>query len=90
VESCPADMAARALSIAGGPLRQIASRPFRPAPWVGGGLAAAGALLPVRRFSAQAQERTAYDFSVRRVDGSSLSLDEHRGKVLVIVNVASK
>lgn len=31
-----------------------------------------------------------FDIPVRRADGSETTLDEHRGKVLLIVNVASK
>src|SRR5262245_45245597 len=33
---------------------------------------------------------TAYDFSATDIDGHSQSLDRYRGKVLLIVNVASK
>jgi len=33
---------------------------------------------------------TAYDFSATDIDGQSLPLDDYRGKVLLIVNVASK
>ena len=33
---------------------------------------------------------TAYDFTATNIDGQPSSLDEHRGKVLLIVNVASK
>ena len=33
---------------------------------------------------------TVFDFENARADGSTTSLDEHRGKVLLIVNVASK
>jgi len=33
---------------------------------------------------------TAYDFSARDIDGNERSLDEWRGKTLLIVNVASK
>lgn len=31
-----------------------------------------------------------YDFSVKRIDGKQISLSEYKGKVLLIVNVASK
>lgn len=31
-----------------------------------------------------------YDFTVKKTDGSSISLEEYRGKVLLIVNTASK
>ncbi|RTL49426.1 MAG: glutathione peroxidase [Rhodocyclaceae bacterium] len=34
--------------------------------------------------------KTAYDFSVQRLDGSEAHLSEYRGKVLLVVNVASK
>ena len=33
---------------------------------------------------------TAYDFNATDIDGQSLPLDDYRGKVLLIVNVASK
>jgi len=33
---------------------------------------------------------TAYDFTATNIDGQPSSLDEHRGKVLLIVNVASQ
>ena len=33
---------------------------------------------------------TAYDFTARAIDGSEVSLDSYRGKVLLIVNTASK
>lgn len=33
---------------------------------------------------------TAYDFSARAIDGSERSLEAYRGKVLLVVNVASK
>src|SRR5688572_30250068 len=33
---------------------------------------------------------TAYDFTATDIDGQPSSLDEHRGKVLLIVNVASQ
>ncbi|TWI12083.1 glutathione peroxidase [Aerolutibacter ruishenii] len=33
---------------------------------------------------------TAYDFSATDIDGRSRTLDEYRGKVLLVVNVASK
>src|SRR5262249_1199502 len=31
-----------------------------------------------------------YDFNVRRIDGKETSLGEHKGSVMLIVNVASK
>lgn len=31
-----------------------------------------------------------YDFSVKRIDGKQISLSEYKGKVLLLVNVASK
>jgi glutathione peroxidase len=33
---------------------------------------------------------TAYDFSAKAIDGSEVKLDSYRGKVLLIVNTASK
>lgn len=33
---------------------------------------------------------TLYDFEAQRIDGSALSLGDHRGKVLLIVNTASQ
>jgi glutathione peroxidase len=33
---------------------------------------------------------TVYDFKARTIDGQDVSLDEYRGKVLLIVNVASR
>jgi len=33
---------------------------------------------------------TVYDFEAQRIDGSALSLGDYRGKVLLIVNTASK
>jgi len=33
---------------------------------------------------------TVYDFKVRTIDGQEVSLDHYRGKVLLIVNVASR
>ena len=33
---------------------------------------------------------TAYDFSAKAIDGSEVNLDSYRGKVLLIVNTASK
>ena len=35
-------------------------------------------------------EKLAYDFNFKDLDGSSLNLSEYKGKVLVIVNVASQ
>lgn len=35
-------------------------------------------------------EGSAFDFAARRPDGSELALADHRGKVLLVVNVASK
>lgn len=40
--------------------------------------------------SASAAMTTAYDFSATDIDGRDQSLDRYRGKVLLIVNVASK
>jgi len=33
---------------------------------------------------------TVYQFTVKDIDGKKVCLDKYRGKVLVIVNVASK
>lgn len=33
---------------------------------------------------------TVYDFAVKTIDGSNLTLDTYKGKVLLVVNVASK
>jgi len=35
-------------------------------------------------------EKLAYDFQFRDLDGSSLSLSEYKGKVIIVVNVASQ
>lgn len=35
-------------------------------------------------------QQSIYDFKVDTIDGTSMSLEEYRGKVLLIVNVASK
>jgi glutathione peroxidase len=34
--------------------------------------------------------KSIYDFKVKRIDGSEITLDAYRGKVLMIVNTASK
>ncbi|MDD4100802.1 MAG: glutathione peroxidase, partial [Candidatus Cloacimonetes bacterium] len=36
------------------------------------------------------EARTIYDFNAQRIDGSSASLDEYRGKAILVVNTASK
>ncbi|MBN2656040.1 MAG: glutathione peroxidase [Spirochaetales bacterium] len=41
-------------------------------------------------FAQSAQPRSVYDFTVRDIDGSDISLESYRGKVIMIVNVASK
>ena len=33
---------------------------------------------------------TVHDFSAKDIDGKDIALGEHRGKVLLVVNVASK
>ena len=33
---------------------------------------------------------TIYDFSARGIDGTEQALDQYRGRVLLVVNVASK
>ena len=35
-------------------------------------------------------EKSVYDFNVKTIDGNDMSLNEYKGKVLLIVNVASK
>lgn len=35
-------------------------------------------------------EKTVFDFAVRRLDGTPMALDDFRGKVLLLVNTASK
>lgn len=35
-------------------------------------------------------QKTIYDFTVKTIDGKLVSLDEYKGKVVVIINVASK
>jgi len=37
-----------------------------------------------------AKEMSIYDFNVENIDGKSISMNEYKGKVLLIVNVASK
>jgi len=37
-----------------------------------------------------AQEKTIYDYSVKDIQGNEISLSDYEGKVLLIVNVASK
>ncbi|MBN2365609.1 MAG: glutathione peroxidase [Calditrichaeota bacterium] len=40
--------------------------------------------------AAEAENSSIYDFSMTDIDGKEVSLSEYRGKVLLIVNVASK
>lgn len=51
-----------------------------------------GALLisPFIQVHAKASEKTAYDFTFESLDGGQLPLSNFRGKVLLIVNTASK
>ncbi|XP_050287766.1 phospholipid hydroperoxide glutathione peroxidase 1, chloroplastic-like isoform X5 [Quercus robur] len=52
-----------------------------------------GFLLNSRSFSVNARaatEKTIYDFNVKDIDGKDVSLSKFKGKVLLIVNVASK
>ncbi len=35
-------------------------------------------------------EKSVYDFTVKDIDGNDIKMDQYRGKVLLIVNVASK
>jgi glutathione peroxidase len=35
-------------------------------------------------------DKTVYDFNVKAIDGNNVSLNDYKGKVLLIVNVASK
>lgn len=41
-------------------------------------------------FSVVSAQKTIYDFAVKDIDGKLVSLEEYKGKVVVIVNVASK
>ena len=50
------------------------------AAWVGTGVGAEGGE-PVKSI---------YDFTMKNIDGNSVSLSEYKGKVLLVVNVASK
>ena len=49
-------------------------------------IAAAAALL----ISAVAGAQTVYDFKVKDMDGKEVSLSDYKGKVLLIVNTATK
>ncbi|GMY29166.1 phospholipid hydroperoxide glutathione peroxidase 1, chloroplastic [Fagus crenata] len=52
-----------------------------------------GFLLKSRSFGVSARaatEKTIYDFTVKDIDGKDVSLNKFKGKVLLIVNVASK
>lgn len=40
--------------------------------------------------SAEAAPMSIYDFSVKRIDGTAVPLDAYKGRVLLVVNVASK
>lgn len=40
--------------------------------------------------SAQAADKTVYQFKMKDIDGKTVSLSKYKGKVLMIVNVASK
>ena len=46
-------------------------------------LSAAAAALP-------AQQKSIYDFTISSIDGQQVSLDSYKGKVVLLVNVASK
>ena len=52
-------------------------------------IAAAIVMTAVLAFKAPL-EKTIYDFKVKDIDDKEVSLDQYRGKVLLIVNVASK
>jgi len=47
-------------------------------------------LMIVLSLNAGAKEMSIYDFNVKNIDGKSISMSEYKGKVLLIVNVASK
>lgn len=58
-----------------------------------GGLA--GCLALSRQMSVRAQAdpalaRSIYEFSARTLEGETINFDKYKGKVLVVVNVASK
>ncbi|MDR0420513.1 MAG: glutathione peroxidase [Prevotellaceae bacterium] len=47
-------------------------------------------LLAFLSLSANAQNKTFHDFSVKTIDGNDLSLSKFKGKKIMVVNVASK
>jgi len=47
-------------------------------------------LMIVLSLNAGTKEMSIYDFNVKNIDGKSISMSEYKGKVLLIVNVASK
>ncbi|KAJ4890641.1 hypothetical protein Rs2_30389 [Raphanus sativus] len=52
-----------------------------------------GFLFKSRTFNVQARaaaEKTVHDFTVKDIDGSDVSLNKYKGKVMLIVNVASR
>ena len=46
--------------------------------------------IPHARAGALSTEKTIYDFTVSDIDGNDVKLDKYKGKVLMVVNVASK
>lgn len=42
------------------------------------------------RTAAATAERTPYDFTVKDIDGKSIDLGQYKGKVVLVVNVASQ
>ncbi len=46
--------------------------------------------IPGARVSGIQAQKTVYDFTVSDIDGNDVKLDKYKGKVLMIVNVASK
>jgi len=47
-------------------------------------------LMTVLSLNAGEKNMSIYDFNVKNIDGKSISMSEYKGKVLLIVNVASK
>uniref|UniRef100_A0A7N0VIJ8 Glutathione peroxidase n=1 Tax=Kalanchoe fedtschenkoi TaxID=63787 RepID=A0A7N0VIJ8_KALFE len=47
-------------------------------------------ITPGVAYAAATTEQTVYDFTVKDIDGNEVSLSKYKGKVLLVVNVASK
>ena len=47
-------------------------------------------LIPILAFTMNKTTDSIYNFSVKNIDGQEVSLDKYKGKVILIVNVASK